>query len=89
MSTRYLLAITTAVLLSGCANTEQLDQMTSKIDRLSNKVDQLSSEIDEMKSQQDKNSRMIKQAKESSEKALSLAENANQRVNNMIDTYKK
>lgn len=85
--------ITTALVvltLSGCANSNvQLDHMSSKIDNLSTQVQSLSAQVNELKAQQHKNSQAIKQVAGSALQAEMEAKSANERVNNLVASYKK
>lgn len=83
MKTMTLVACVASLLaLSGCTNTSQLDQMSNQIDRLSNQVSKLSREVDNLKSRQQQQNRKINEA-------TKLAKDTNERVNNMVATFKK
>ncbi len=68
-----------ATLLTGCANTSQLE---TDVQTLSGKVDQLSSDVSAMRDEQGKLAADVQDAK-------AEAMRANQRLDNMATSYKK
>lgn len=72
--------------LSACANTEGLED---KITTLSNKVDALSNDVADLKSQQQATSDDVKSVKMTAEQAASDAQKANERIDNIVASYKK
>ncbi|GAA0810492.1 hypothetical protein GCM10009111_01520 [Colwellia asteriadis] len=68
-----------AVALTGCANTDALEE---NIANLTNKVDALSTQVDSLQSQQAALSQQAAEAK-------AAAEEANERINNVVASYKK
>ena len=83
MKIKIFVSALLAVALTGCANSNgQLDMMSNKIDNLSSKVQYLTDEVNALKEQQMKNNKAIKQA------AMDAKE-ANERVDNMVKSYKK
>ena len=83
---KSLLTISFALGLTACANTEGLD---ASIASLSNKVDSLSSEVSELKSQHGSISQDSKAAKMAAEEAVAGAAKANERIDNVVASYKK
>ena len=87
------LIVTLALGLSACSNTEGLEasvtNLTNKVDALSDKVDNLSGDVAELKAAQQKNNHDIKAAKMAAEQAAIDAQQANERIDNVIATYKK
>jgi murein lipoprotein len=79
MSLKKIAIVAFAVALTGCANTEALED---KITTLTNKVDRLSSQVGEIKGQQKTLSQQTTDAKEA-------AESANERINNVVASFKK
>ena len=79
---RHVLIALPLVLLAGCANNAQLDQMSNKLDRLSNQVSQLSNEVNDLKTDQKKQNKAIAATK-------MKVDEVNQRVDNMVATFKK
>jgi murein lipoprotein len=71
---------------TGCANTDALEasiaSLNNKVDALTNKVDTLSGEVADLKGQQQDNSAAIEEVKTS-------AASTNERMDNMVATYKK
>jgi murein lipoprotein len=76
---KNLLTVSFALGLTACANTEGLD---SSIASLSSKVDALSSEVSALSSQQQATNEEVKAAKMAAEKA-------NERIDNVVSSYKK
>ena len=87
------LSLAAALAMTGCANTDALEQnittLTNKVDTLSTKVDSLSTEVSELKAQQEQGSEMVAEAKAASEQASMDAQSANERLDNMVKSYKK
>jgi murein lipoprotein len=83
---KNMLTISFALGLTACSNTEGLD---ASIASLSNKVDSLSSEVSELKGQHSSISQDAKAAKMSAEKAVEGAAKANERIDNVVASYKK
>jgi len=83
---KNMLAISFALGLTACANTESLD---ASIASLSNKVDSLSSEVSALKTQQQSISEDVQAAKMASEEAAESAAKANERIDNVVASYKK
>lgn len=83
---KNILVVSFALGLTACANTESLD---ASIASLSNKVDSLSSEVSDLKSQQQSISEDAKAAKMASEQAVENAAKANERIDNVVASYKK
>ncbi|WP_448211282.1 Lpp/OprI family alanine-zipper lipoprotein [Colwellia sp. MEBiC06753] len=86
MKTTIILASLALATLGGCASN---DQMTSKIDSLSSQVQGLSQQVSELKAQQDKNTKAIEEAKMSAKHAAMMAEKTDERVDNMVASFKK
>jgi len=80
------LMVTLALGLTACANTDALE---TNVTELSNKIDALTSDVTELKTQQQATSEDAKAAKAAAEQATTDAKNANERVNNMVASYKK
>jgi murein lipoprotein len=76
---KNMLTVSFALGLTACANNESLN---SSIASLSNKVDTLSSEVSALSSQQQATSEEAKAAKMAAEKA-------NERIDNVVSSYKK
>ena len=79
MSLKKIAIVAFAAALTGCANTEALEE---NIVTLTNKVDSLSSQIGEIKGQQETLSQQTADAK-------AAAESANERINNVVASFKK
>ena len=73
-------------MISGCANTDALEQ---NINELTNKVDSLTTQVGELKTQQENTSVMVAETKAASEQAAMDAQSANERLDNMVKSYKK
>lgn len=84
--TKNILTISFALGLTACANTEGLE---ASIASLSNKVDTLSSEVSELKTQQQAISEEAQAAKMAAEEAVESAGKANERIDNVVASYKK
>jgi len=84
--TKNMLIISFALGLTACANTEGLE---ASITSLSNKVDTLSSKVSELQTQQQATSRKAQAAKAAAQQAADSAANANERIDNVVASYKK
>ncbi len=71
--------ITLALALTACANTDVLD---ANINSLTNKVDALSAKVARLETQQQSISADVTAAK-------NAANSANERIDNIVDSYKK
>lgn len=91
--TKKLAIVSLVVLLGACSNTsaieEDLTTLTNKIDSLSSKVDSLSAEVSQIKQQQDASDASTKEAIKSAELAIEDAQRANERIDNIVSSYKK
>jgi len=71
---------------TGCANSEALEASVSslnqKVDTLTNKVNALTEEVGELKTQQQSNNESLKTVKSS-------VDSANERMDNIVASYKK
>lgn len=76
---KKLILISLALGLTACANTEQTD---ANIAALTNKVNMLSAQVSELEEKQ-------KQANMAAEQAASDAKAANERIDNVVASYKK
>ncbi len=83
---KNLLTVSFALGLTACANTEGLE---SSIASLSNKVDSLSSEVSELQTQHESISEEAQAAKMAAEQAAENAAKANERIDNVVASYKK
>jgi len=83
---KNMLTISFALGLTACANTENLE---ASIASLSNKVDALSSDVSALKSQQQADSNKAQTTKRAAEEAIESAAKANERIDNIIASYKK
>jgi len=72
--------------LTACTNTESLE---ASITSLSNKVDSLSSDVSSLKTQQQAASNKAQATKRAAEEALESAAKANERIDNVVASYKK
>jgi len=72
--------------LTACANSDELE---TKITNLSNQVDRLSNDVAELKSQHQAITEDVKSAKVAAEQAAEDAKNANERIDNVVASYKK
>ncbi len=79
MLVKKIALIAFAAALTGCANTDALEQ---NIASLTNKVDTLSSQVSELKGQHEALSQQASEAK-------AAAENANDRIDNVVASFKK
>jgi len=90
MKITMITATAVVLTLSGCANNNvQLDHMSSKLDNLTSQVQALSTQVNELQAQQNKNTKTIKQVAGSALEAEQAAKSANERVDNMVASYKK
>jgi len=80
------LIISFALGLTACANSDGLEE---KITTLSNQVNSLSNDVAELKSQQQATSKDAKSAKMAAEQAAEDARKANERIDNVVASYKK
>ena len=80
------LIISFALGLTACANSDGLEE---KITTLSNQVNSLSNDVAELKSQHQKISEDAKSAKMAAEQAVTDAQKANERIDNIVASYKK
>ena len=80
------LIISLALGLTACANSDVLE---TKITTLSNQVNALSNDVSELKSQQKKISEDAKSAKMAAKQAAEDAQKANDRIDNVVASYKK
>jgi murein lipoprotein len=83
---KNMLTVSFALGLTACANTEGLE---ASIASLSNKVDTLSSEVSALSSQQQATSKEAKATKMAAEQAIENAAKANERIDNVVASYKK
>lgn len=83
---KSMLTVSFALGLTACANTEGLE---ASIASLSNKVDSLSSEVSALKTQHQAISEAAQTAKMAAEQAVESAEKANERIDNIVASYKK
>lgn len=78
--------ITIALLMTGCASVDNTEQ---DIANLSQKMDELSNEIAKLKSQQQDNSDAIDKIKATTEQLATDSQNTNERIDNIVASYKK
>ena len=83
---KNILAVSFALGLTACTNTEGLD---ASIASLSNKVDSLSSEVSALTAQNEATSRKAQAAKAAAQQAADSASSANERIDNVVSSYKK
>lgn len=83
---KKITVITLALALSACANTDEID---ANIASLTNKVDALSAQVSELEAQQKSTAAAATAAKEAAEQAVSDAKSANERIDNVVASYKK
>jgi len=83
---KNILTISFALGLTACANTENLE---ASITSLSNKVDSLSSEVLALKTQHKTIKEDAQAAKMAAEQAVESAAKANERIDNVVASYKK
>lgn len=91
MKNTLVLAFTVG--LTACANTEGVEasvtELSNKVDALSSQVESLSSDVAELKTQQQATSEEAKAAKMAAEQAVIDVQKANERVDNVVASYKK
>lgn len=80
------LIVTFALGLTACANTDGLE---TSVTELTNKVDTLSNDLAELKAQQQTITEDATAAKMAAEQAAIDAKKANERIDNVVATYKK
>jgi murein lipoprotein len=85
-SIKNMLVVCFALGLSACANSDGLE---AKVTALSNQVNSLSNDIAELKTQQQTISENTKSTKMAAEQAAKDAQKANQRIDNVVASYKK
>ena len=82
-----------ALAMTGCSNTGVLEQkinnLNTKVDNLSTKVDSLSTEVTGLNAQQEQSDEMVAEVNLASEQAAIEAKRANDRITNMVKSYKK
>lgn len=83
---KSVLTVSFALGLTACANTESLE---ASIAGLSNKVDSLSSDVSSLKAEQQSTSNKAQAAKRAAEQAAENASKANERIDNVVASYKK
>ncbi|MFD2167946.1 Lpp/OprI family alanine-zipper lipoprotein [Thalassotalea euphylliae] len=84
-----VIAVASVVLFTGCSNTGEMGHMTRKIDNLTARVQALSEQVNELKAQQKQQGKAIETLNTQSHDAAMAVEKANQRLDNMVATYKK
>jgi|TARA_B110000238_G_C16114053_1_gene434012 murein lipoprotein len=86
-------SLITALVITGCSNTGVLEQkinnLTTKVDNLSTKVDSLSTEVTGLNTQQEQSDKMVTRVNLASKQAAMDAKRANDRITNMVKSYKK
>lgn len=80
------LFISFALGLSACTSTDGLE---AKITTLTNQVEALSNDVAELKSQQQTLNESAKSAVTAAEQAVTDAQKANDRIDNIVASYKK
>jgi murein lipoprotein len=83
---KNLLTVSFVLGLTACANTENLE---ASISSLSNKVDSLSTEVSDLKAQNSTISKATEAAKLAAMQAVASADKANERIDNVVASYKK
>ena len=90
---KRVLVISLVLGLSACANTEGLETkvttLSNKVDALSNKVDALANDVAELKSQQQATSEEVTSVKMTVKQTAEDAQKANERIDNVVASYKK
>ena len=93
---KKLITLAGAVLalgLTGCANNDAMEQsladLNTKVDSLSTQVETLSGEHSAMKAEVQKSQTEAQAAKEMAAEAAAEAQKANERVDNVVSSYKK
>ncbi len=93
MLIRKIMGLSLVLIMAGCSNTQELEQrisnLTDKVDNLSSQVSDLSNDVTSLKQQQSQNTDMIESIKTVSETAANDAQQANERVDNFVESYKK
>lgn len=88
-----LSGVVLALGLTGCANNDELNQsiadLNTKVDSLSAQVESLSGDHSAMKAAQEENAAAAQAAKEMAAEAAAEAAKANERVDNVVSSYKK
>lgn len=88
-----LSGVVLALGLTGCANTDELNQsisdLNTKVDSLSAQVESLSGEHSSLKADHERTQADVQAAKEMAAQASAEAAKANERVDNVVDSYKK
>jgi murein lipoprotein len=89
----FSFSLIAAIAMAGCSNTGMLEQkitnLTAKVDNLSTKVDSLSTEVTGFNAQQELSDEMVDEINLASEHAAMEAKRANDRITNMVKSYKK
>jgi len=90
---KKITVVTLAIALTACANTDALDE---SIASLTNKVDALSAQVADLEAQQKSTAADAKSAKKEAKQAAELAAQAavdakatNERIDNVVSSYKK
>ncbi|WP_019028430.1 Lpp/OprI family alanine-zipper lipoprotein [Colwellia piezophila] len=83
---KKITAISLALTLTACANTDALD---ANISSLSNKVDALSAQVADLETQQQSAAADAKAVKAAAMQASADAKAANERIDNVVASYKK
>ena len=83
---KKITAVTLALALTACANTDALD---ASITSLTNKVDSLSAQVADLEVQQKSATADAQAAKAAAEQAATDAKAANERIDNVVASYKK
>jgi murein lipoprotein len=79
--------ITTAVLLTGCANNKA--DLTDSVGGLNSEVSKLTDQVQSLQSEQDAMKSMVQSATDAAQKAQEEAERANMRIDNIAASYSK
>ncbi|PSW22232.1 hypothetical protein C9I98_02925 [Photobacterium sanctipauli] len=74
-----------SVTLMGCSSSEEVDQLS----QLTNKVDMLSDQVSSLQGQQDQLAGAVNDSRAASDAAYQEAMRANQRIDNIADSYQK
>ena len=83
---KKIITISLVAIVAGCANTDALEQ---EVASLTNKVSVLSNDVAELKEAQMANKKSLAAVEEAAEQASSDASQANEKVDNMVATFKK
>jgi len=81
--------ITLALALTACANTDEIDALDANIVALTNQVDSLSAQVADLEAKQQATANEAQVAKNSAEQAVNDAKAANERIDNVVASYKK